>query len=99
MPKPVQLLKVCEMIHDHFDGYALSRYGVTSGMGLKAELDRLRLAKTFRSYIYHRVANRAFFQSVSESVEQYLNFMRRYVSYTFHLSLLAISNNKAEVWT
>src|SRR3546814_4590608 len=51
MPKPFQLLKVCEMIHDHFDGYALSRYGVTSGLGLKAELDRLRLAQTFRSYI------------------------------------------------
>src|SRR3546814_17844275 len=79
MPKPFQLLKVCEMIHDHFDGYALSRYGVTSGMGLKAELDRLRLAKTFRSYIDHRVANRAFFQSVSESVEQSLKFMRSYV--------------------
>src|SRR3546814_7011998 len=78
-------------------GYALSRYGVTSGMGLKAELDRLRLAKTFRSYIDHRVANRAFFQSVSESVEQSLKFMRRYVSYTFPRSLLAISNIQAEV--
>ncbi|QGP79390.1 hypothetical protein [Sphingobium sp. CAP-1] len=87
------------MIHDHFDGYALSRYGVTSGMGLKAELDRLRLAKTFRSYIDHRVANRAFFQSVSESVEQALKFMRRYVSYTFPRSLLAISNIQAEVLT
>src|SRR3546814_18410872 len=66
-------------------------------MGLNAELVRLRLAKTFRSYIDHRVANRAFFQSVSESVEQSLKFMRRYVSYTFPRSLLAISNIQAEV--
>src|SRR3546814_12888903 len=85
------------MIHDHFDGYALSRYGVTSGMGLKAELDRFRLAKTFRSYIDHRVANRAFFQSVNESVEQSLKFLRRYVSYPFPRSLLAISTIPAEV--
>lgn len=99
MPKPFQLLKVCEMIYDHFDGIALSRYGVTSGMGLKAELDRLRFAKTFRSYIDHRVANRAFFQSVSESVEQALKFMRRYVSYTFPRSMLAISNIQAEILT
>src|SRR3546814_11936185 len=85
------------MIHYHFDVYSRSRYGFTAGMGLKAELDRLRLAKTFRSYIDHRVANRDFFQSVSESVEQSLKFMRRYVSYTFPRSLLAISNIQAEV--
>ena len=99
MPKPFQLLKACELIYRHLDGAALTRYGITSGVGLKAELDRLRYAKSFRTYIDHRVANKAFFQSVSESVEQALQFMRRYVSYTFPLSLMTISNIQAEVLT
>lgn len=97
MPKPFQLLKACELIHRHLDGAALNRYGIISGVGLKAELDHLRYAKSFRAYIDHRVANKAFFQSVSESVEQALQFMRRYVSYTFPRSLMAISNIQAEV--
>lgn len=99
MPKPFQLLKVCELIHRHFDGAALTRYGITSGVGLKAELDRLRHAESFRIYIDYRVLNRAYFQSVSEAVEQALQFMRRYVSYTFPRSLMAISNIQAEVLT
>lgn len=99
MPKPFQLLNVCEMIHRHLDGAALTRYGITSGVGLKAELDHLRYAKSFRSYIDFRVSNKAFFQSVSEAVEQALQFMRRYVSYTFPRSLMAISNIQAEVLT
>ncbi|HEY0149642.1 MAG TPA: DEAD/DEAH box helicase [Allosphingosinicella sp.] len=99
MPQPFQLLQACEMIHDHLDGTALSRYGVTSGMGLKAELDRLRFAKSFRAYIDHRVTKRAFFQSISEAVEQALKFMRRYIAYTFPRSLMAISNIQAEVMT
>ena len=99
MPKPFQLLKACELIYRHLDGAALTRYGITSGVGLKAELDRLRYAKSFRTYIDHRVANKAFFQSVSESVEQALQFMRRYVSYTFPRSLMTISNIQAEVLT
>lgn len=99
MPEPFQLLKVCEMIHDHLDGTTLSRYGVTSGVGLKAELDRLRFARSFRAYIDHRVSNRPFFHSVSESVEQALKFMRRYVAYTFPRSLMAISNIQAEIMT
>jgi hypothetical protein len=99
IPKPFQLLKACELIHRHLDGAALTRYGITSGVGLKAELDRLRHAKLFRNYIDHRVANKAFFQSVSEAVEQALQFMRRYVSYTFPRSLMTISNIQAEVLT
>lgn len=65
-------------------------------MGLKAELGRLRQAKSFGNYIDHRVANKAFFQSVSEAGEQALQFMRRYVSYTFPRSLITISNIEAE---
>lgn len=99
MPKPFQLLKACELIQRHLDGAALTRYGITSGVGLKAELDRLQHARSFRAYIDHRVANKAFFQSVSESVEQALQFMRRYVSYTFPRSLMTISNIQAEVLT
>lgn len=97
MPKPFQLLKVCELIHSHLDGATLTRYGITSGVGLKAELDHLRHARSFRAYIDHRVSNKAFFQSVSESVEQALQFMRRYVSYTFPRSLMSISTIQAEV--
>lgn len=99
MPEPFQLLKVCELIHIHLDGAALNRYGITSGVGLKAELDHLRHAKSFRAYIDHRVANKAFFQSVSESVEQALQFMRRYLGYTFPRSLMTISHIQAEVLT
>jgi hypothetical protein len=99
MPKPFQLLKACELIHRHLDGVALTRYGITSGVGLKAELDRIRHATSFRAYIDHRVANKAFFQTVSESVEQALKLMRRYVSYTFPRSLMTISNIQAEVLT
>ncbi|WP_313522966.1 DEAD/DEAH box helicase [Shinella sp.] len=98
-PQPFQLLKVCELIHNHLDGVALNRYGITSGVSLKAELDHLRHATSFRAYINHRVANRAFFQSVSEAVEQALQFMRRYVGYTFPRSLMAISNIQKEVLT
>ncbi|PYE37670.1 RAD3-like DEAD/DEAH box helicase [Rhizobium sp. PP-WC-1G-195] len=99
MPEPFQLLKVCELIHSHLDGLTLSRYGITSGVGLKAELDHLRHAKSFRAYINHRLANRAFFQSISESVEQTLQFMRRYVGYTFPRSLMTIGNIQADVLT
>ncbi|WP_346910910.1 DEAD/DEAH box helicase [uncultured Roseibium sp.] len=99
MPKPFQLLKSCELIHRHLDGAALNRYGITSGIGLKAELDRLQYAESFRNYIEHRVSNKAFFQSVSEAVEQALQFMRRYVSYTFPRSLMTISNIQHEVLT
>jgi hypothetical protein len=97
VPKPHQLLKVCELIFDHLDGSALGRYGVTGGVGLKAELDRLNHAATFRTYIDHRVVHRAFFQSVSESIEQSLQFMRRYIGYTFPRSLMTISHIQAEV--
>ena len=99
MPRPFQLLKACELIHQHLDGAALLRYGITSGVGLKAELDRLQHAKSFRNFIDHRVANRADYQSISEAVERALQFMRRYVSYTFPRSLMTISNIQADVLT
>ncbi|WP_058734842.1 DEAD/DEAH box helicase [Sphingomonas sanguinis] len=99
MPQPFQLRMVCELIHDHLDGAALSQYGIKSGKALKAELDRLRVAKTFRSYIDHRLENKSEYQTTSESVEKTLQFMRRYVGYTFPRSLMAISHIQAEVLT
>ncbi len=99
MPQPFQLRMVCELIHDHLDGVTLNRYGIKSGTGLKAELDRLRFAKTFRAYIDHRVTNKSSYQTISESVEQTLQLMRRYVGYTFPRSLMAISHIQAEVLT
>ncbi|WP_109450895.1 DEAD/DEAH box helicase [Azospirillum sp. TSH64] len=97
IPKPHQLLTVCELIYAHLDGSALTRYGITAGVGLKAELDRLSHAASFRSYIDHRVANKAFFQSVSDSIEQSLQFMRRYIGYNFPRSLMAINHIQAEI--
>jgi hypothetical protein len=97
VPRPHQLLKVCELIFDHLDGSALGRYGVTAGVGLKAELDRLNHATSFRAYIDHRVLHKAYFQSINESIEQSLQFMRRYIGYTFPRSLMTISHIQAEI--
>lgn len=96
MPKPHQLLKVCELIYRHLDDNSLVRYGITSGVGLKAELDRLRTSGRYRDYIEHRVERRLPSHSISEAVEQALRFMRRYVGYTFPRHLMAISNIQAE---
>lgn len=99
MPEPFQLMNVCELIHTNLDGTALVRYGITTGVGLKAELDHLRHSKTLRAYLEHRLRNKAYYQSISESVEQSLQFTRRYLGYTFPRSLMAICNIQCEIAT
>ena len=68
-----------------------------SGVGLKAELDRLRMSKSFLPTIENWV-DRGYEGSVSESVEKALRFMRRYVSFTFPRQLMAVSNIQAEIY-
>lgn len=99
VPKPHQLLAVCNLIYDQIDrGRSLGGYGVTSGTGLKAELDRLRMEASFRPVIEHWVARKRFDQSISDAVESALRFMRRYVSFTFPRHLMAVSHIQAEIY-
>ncbi|TCP87937.1 helicase-like protein [Rhizobium sp. PP-CC-2G-626] len=98
-PAPHQLLAVCEIIHDYIDrGRSLGGYGVTSGTGLKAELDRLRMNSSFRPTIDHWVSRKRFTESVSDVVENALRFMRRYVSFSFPRQLMAVSHIQAEIY-
>lgn len=97
-PTPHQLLAVCKIIYERIDrGRSLNSYGITSGVGLKAELDRLRMSKSFSPTI-QRWVDRGYEGSVSESVEKALKFMRRYVSFTFPRQLMAVSNIQAEIY-
>lgn len=98
-PEPHQLLAVCNIIYDQIDrGRSLGGYGVMSGVGLKAELDRLRMAKSFREVLDHWVARKRFDDSISDAVERGLRFMRRYVSFTFPRQLMAVSHIQAEIY-
>jgi hypothetical protein len=82
MPEPFQFQTTCELIYEHLNGPASTRHGIMSLVALKAELDRPRLARTFRSVIGHRVLRKAFIGTVSGAIEQALRFMRRCVAYT-----------------
>lgn len=98
-PRPHQLLAVCNIIHEHIDrGRSLGGYGVMSGTGLKAELDRLRTAQSFRDVIDNWVGRKRFDDSISDAVERGLRFMRRYVSFTFPRQLMAVSHIQAEIY-
>ncbi|MBY6067669.1 DEAD/DEAH box helicase [Leisingera aquaemixtae] len=98
-PKPHQLLSVCNIIYSCLDrGRSLGRYGIKTGAGLKAALDLLRTNKSFRPTIDYWVENKNFDDSVSKATENALQFMRRYVSYTFPRQLMAVSNIQAEIY-
>jgi hypothetical protein len=98
-PAPHQLLAVCDIIYNQIDqGRTLGGYGVMSGTGLKAELDRLRMAKSFREVLDHWVARKRFTDTISDAVERGLRFMRRYVSFTFPRHLMAVSHIQAEIY-
>lgn len=99
MPKPHQLKAVCDIIYDQIDeGRSLGAYGIMSGTGLKAELDRIRTSKTFRLIIEHWVTRKRFDDTVSDAVERALRFMRRYVGFTFPRQLMAVSHIQAEIY-
>lgn len=99
MPKSHQLLRVCDIIFKYIDrGSTLGGYSVTSGVGLKAELDRIRTQTRFLAYIQNRLAFRRPDESISDSVERSLRFLRRYVSYTFPRQLMVVSNIQEEIY-
>ncbi len=98
MPKPPQLLGVCEFIFEYFDMNILKGYGIFSGTALKAEINRVQMSRRYREVIDNFVAHRRPDSTISDGVETALRFMRKYVSYTFPRHLMAISHIQADVF-
>lgn len=97
-PRGHQLRAVCNLIYDQIDqGKLLKSFGVTSGSGLAAELATIQNSENLRAYIDRRLEFRPDGQSVSDSVENTLKFIRKYLTYTFPRQLNAVSNIQAEV--
>ncbi len=98
MPKPQQLLGVCEFIFEYLDTNVLKGYGIFSGTALKAEINRVQMSRRYREVIDNFVAHRRADTTISDGVELALRFMRKYVSYTFPRHLMAISHIQADVF-
>ncbi|WP_296104675.1 DEAD/DEAH box helicase [uncultured Agrobacterium sp.] len=98
MPRPEQLLGVCEFIFNYFDTNTLKGYGIFSGMALKAELNRIQMSRRYREVVDNFVSHRRAEATISDGVELALRFMRKYVSYTFPRHLMAISHIQADVF-
>lgn len=96
-PKPEQLKTVCNLIYEFIDhGNHLRSHKVFSGDALYAELVALRVAKSHRDYINERVKSRLVDESVTDSVERVLKFLRNYIGHTFGRQLMAVSRIQAE---
>lgn len=98
MPRPQQLLGVCEFIFNYLDTNILKGYGIFSGTALKAEINRVQMSARYRDVVDNFVAHRRADTTVSDGVELALRFMRKYVSYTFPRHLMAISHIQADVF-
>ncbi|WP_421362396.1 DEAD/DEAH box helicase [Agrobacterium rosae] len=98
MPRPQQLLGVCEFIFEYLDTNVLKGYGIFSGTALKAEVNRVQMSRRYREVIDSFVAHRRSDATISDGVELALRFMRKYVSYTFPRHLMAISHIQADVF-
>jgi hypothetical protein len=98
MPRPPQLLGVCDLVFDYLDTNTLKGYGVFSGNALKASLTRVQMSLRYREVVDNFVAHRRVDATISDGVELALRFMRKYVSYTFPGHLMAISNIQADIF-
>ena len=98
MPRSHQFLGVCDLIVRHLDGTLLKGYGIFSGAGLQAAINRIQMEPRYRNVIENFVAHRRPEQSVSDAVELGLRFMRKYVCFTFPRHLMAISNIQKEIF-
>ncbi|CAN7390869.1 helicase [Rhizobium sp. LjRoot98] len=98
MPAPHQLLGVCDLIYDYFDENTLKGYGIFSGLGLKASINRVQMSERFRDVIDNFVRYRREDVTISGGVELALRFMRKYLGYTFPRHLMAISTIQADLF-
>ncbi len=98
MPRPPQLLGVCDLVFDYLDTNILKGYGIFSGNALKASVTRVQMSPRYRDVVDNFVAHRRPDTTISDGVELALRFMRKYVSYTFPRHLMAISNIQADIF-
>lgn len=89
-PGFVQLSAACQLIFDHIDqGRSLKGYHVFDGQQLAAVLTKLA-SNPIKSFVAERVVNRRLTETVSDSVETSLRFMRKYVGHAFSRHLMAV---------
>jgi hypothetical protein len=98
MPRPAQLLGVCDLVYEYLDTNVLKGYSIFSGNALKASLTRLQMSPRYRDVVDNFVAHRRIDTTISDGVELALRFMRKYASYTFPRHLMAISHIQADIF-
>ncbi|MBX5218772.1 DEAD/DEAH box helicase [Rhizobium sp. NLR8a] len=98
MPRPPQLLGVCDLVFDYLDTNVLKGYGIFSGNALKASITRVQMSQRYREVVDNFVAHRRADTTISDGVELALRFMRKYLSYTFPRHLMAISHIQADIF-
>lgn len=91
LPRQEELVCACEIIFEEMgDEAKLNRFQIYDGNQLAAVLTKIRLSSSLKEFLEDRVRNRRYGDSVSESIEDGLRFLRSYVCFTFPRQLMAI---------
>ncbi|UYW31250.1 DEAD/DEAH box helicase [Methylorubrum extorquens] len=92
-PDGPQLQAACNVRFDHFEIKAtLKGHQIHSGEQLAACLTNLRNTKSLREFIDSRLPFKRPNESVSESVENTLRLLRKYIGYRLPKQLIALEN-------
>jgi hypothetical protein len=97
-PDGPQLQAACNVIFDHFEIKAtLKGHQIHSGEQLAACLTNLRNTKSLRDFIESRLPFKRPIESVSDSVENTLRLLRKYIGYRLPKQLIALENIHRDV--
>jgi superfamily II DNA/RNA helicase len=98
IPTGEELSATCDLIYEFLASDVLPDYGVHSGASLAFHINKLRIERDLSGYVKHNIETKFAEESVSQSVERSLKFVRNVVCQRFPRDLMVLDAIQRDIY-